>query len=100
MIRRCAETRCGWDHGDLDIAFQMFSCGMVWDGNLTSKESRDHFVRNGYAVRHDGMQSLTGKGTVAFLCTPRVWRSAWSRWRGWERNPLVADAARVRRAMT
>lgn len=100
MIRRCERSTSGWNNGDLDVAFQLFSCGMVWDGNLTSKDSRSHFVDLGYAVRHDGMQSLTGRGVVTFLTTPAVWRSAFRRWRLWKRNPFVADAARVKRAMT
>lgn len=89
----------GWDSGDLDVAFQLFSCGMVWDGNLSSKDSRDHLVRNGYAVRHEGMQALTGKGVIAFLLHPIVWRSVVRRWRLWNRNPLLADASRIRSAM-
>jgi hypothetical protein len=99
MIRRNPKAKGGWDNGDIDAAFQLFSCGMVWDGNLTSKSSRDHLVRNGYAVSHDGMQSLTGRGVLAFLSTPVVWRSAWRMWRRWGRNPLVADANRIKRAM-
>ena len=99
MIRREPRASNGWNNGDLDVAFQLFACGMVWDGNLTSKTSRDHLVRNGYAVRHEGMQTLTGRGTLHFLTTPAVWRSAWRQWRNWRRNPLVADDARIRRVM-
>lgn len=99
FIRKEPRARNGMNNGDLDVALQLFSCGMVWDGNLVSKESRDHFVREGYAVRHGGMQALTGKGVVAFLTSPSVWRSVVARWRRWGRNPLVADAARIQRAM-
>ncbi len=99
MIRREPRAKNGWDNGDIDVAFQLFSCGMVWDGNLTSKQSRDHFVRNGYAVSHGGMQSLTGRGILHFLTTPAVWRSVWHRRWNWGRNPLVADEARIKRAM-
>lgn len=99
MIRRSSRSQNGWNNGDLDVAFQLFSCGMVADGNLTSKESRTHLTACGYAVRYDGMQALTGKGVVAFLTTPAVWRSAWRRWRLWGRNPFVATPEQVHGAM-
>lgn len=99
LIRRCKHSSDGWNNGDLDVAFQLFSCGLVWDGNLTSKSSRDHFVQNGYAVSYEGVQALTGKGTVAFLRSPIVWRSAVRRWRIWRRNPFIASADRVREAL-
>lgn len=99
MIRREPKASSGWNSGDLDVAFQLFSCGMVWDGNLTSKESRDHLVAHGYAVRHEGMQTLTGKGVVAFLTHRAVWASAFRRWRNWGRNPLVASPERIKQAM-
>jgi hypothetical protein len=51
MIRHCARSQSGWNNGDLAVVFQLFSCGMVWDGNLVSKSSRDHLVRTGHAVR-------------------------------------------------
>ena len=100
LIRRCKRSRDGRNSGDLDVAFQLFSCGMVWDGNLASKDGRDHLVAGGYAVRHDGMQALTGKGTVAFILSPVVWRSALRQWRLWRKNPFVASDAAVQRAMT
>ncbi len=100
MIRKEPKASNGWNNGDLDTAFQLFACGMVWDGNLTSKGSRDHFVQNGYAVRSNGMQSLTGKGVFAFLMTPAVWESARKRYQNYKRNPFVADAERIKRAMT
>lgn len=84
----------------MDVAFQLFSCGMVWDGNLSSKDGRSHLVAGGHAVRHQGMTAMTGKGTVHFLTTPAVWISAFRMWRLWKRNPLIADQDRVRRAMT
>lgn len=99
MIRREPRASNGWNNGDLDVAFQLFASGMVWDGNLVSKESRSHLVRNGYAVRHAGMQSLTGRGVLHFLTSPAVWRSAWRYWRRWHRNPFVADERQIRRAM-
>jgi hypothetical protein len=99
LIRREPRASNGWNNGDLDVAMQLFACGMVWDGNLASKSSRDHLVANGFAVCSGGMQSLTGRGVLHFLTTPAVWRSvAIRRWR-WGRNPLVADEARIRRAM-
>lgn len=100
MIRRCKNSQTGWNSGDLDVAIQLFSCGMVWDGNLCSKAGRDHLVANGFAVRHQGMQALTGKGTIAFLTTPAIWASVFRQWRLWGRNPLTADAARIRSAMS
>ena len=57
----------------MDVAFQLFSCGMVWDGNLSSKTSRSWLVEKGYAVRRDGFQAMTGKGAFAFLFTPATW---------------------------
>lgn len=99
LIRKCSKSSNGWDNGDLDVAFQLFSCGLVWDGALVSKESRDHLVSTGYAVRYQGVQALTGKGTVAFLMSRAVWASAFRRWRNWKRNPLVASPDRVRRAL-
>lgn len=99
MIRREPRASNGWNNGDLDVAIQLFACGMVWDGNLASKSSRDHLVANGYAVRHGGMQALTGRGVLHFLTTPAALISVARRWRNWRRNPLTADAARIRRAM-
>lgn len=99
MIRRCERASNGWNNGDLDVAFQLFSCGMVWDGNLASKSSLGYFVLHGFAIRHGGMQSLTGKGIAHFLSTPAVWISAFRRWRLWGHNPLLADKARIHRAM-
>ena len=100
FIRKEPRARNGMNNGDIDVAFQLFSCGMVWDGNVCSKDSRDHLVSEGYAVRHSGMQAMTGKGVMAFLTSPTIWRSAFGRWRNWKRNPLVADNARIKRAMS
>jgi hypothetical protein len=100
FIRKEPRASNGVNNGDLDVAFQLFSCGMVWDGNLSSKTSRDHLVSEGYAVRYNGMQALTGKGIVAFLTSPAIWASAWRRWRLWKDNPLVAAPDRIKRAMT
>ena len=99
MIRREPRASNGWNNGDLDVAFQLFACGMVWDGNLASKSSRSHLVEHGYAVHAHGYQTLTGKGVLHFLTTPAVWVSAFRKWRNWKRNPLTADEARIRRAM-
>lgn len=100
LIRKCTKSSNGCNNGDLDVAFQLFSCGLVWDGNLTSKSSRDHLIAEGYAVRYQGVQALTGKGTVAFLLSPRIWVSALRRWRLWQKNPLVASPSAVRRAVS
>ncbi len=99
MIRRCKHSPDGWNHGDLDTAFQLFSCGMVWDGNVGRKASRAHLVRHGYAVRTDGMTALTGKGAIAFLLTPRVWLAAYRRRRLFRSNPFVASTDTIDRAM-
>lgn len=100
IYRKCKGSRCGWNNGDIDVAFQLFSCGMVWDGNLVSKDSRSHLVEQGYAVQYDGMQALTGKGAIAFLKHPRTWLSVWRRWRLWGDTHLTADERRIKRAMT
>lgn len=100
LIRKCQKSSNGYNNGDLDVAFQLFSCGIVWDGNLTSKSSRDHLVAEKYAVRYQGVQALTGKGTVAFLLSPVVWVSAVRRFRLWRKNPLVASPESVKRAIS
>lgn len=79
----------GYDNATIDVAFQLFSNGMVWDGNLASKAGRDYLVEHGFAVRYAGFQALTGKGVIAFLLHPITWRSAFRRWRNWARNPFV-----------
>ena len=99
IIRREPRASNGWNNGDIDVAMQLFQCGMVWDGNLASKSSRDHLVAEGYAVRREGMQALTGKGTIAFLTSRAVWASAFRRWRLWGGNPLVASLDRIKRAL-
>lgn len=99
LIRKDRKASNGKNNGDIDVAFQLFSCGMVWDGNLTSKESRDHLVENGYAVRHEGMQAMTGKGKVAFLLSPTIWRSGIRRALIWKKNPFVAKPEAVKQAM-
>jgi hypothetical protein len=99
LIRKCDRSRNGWNNGDLDVAFQLWRCGMVWDGNLTSKASRDHFVQCGYAIRIAGQQAMTGKGKVAFLMSWVVWCSAWRRWRLWGKNPFIASSNEVQNAI-
>lgn len=99
LIRKEPRSSDGWNNGDLDVAIQLFRCGMVWDGNLASKTSRDHLVEHGYAVRAGGYQALTGKGTWAFLTHRRVWLSLWRRWRRWGGNPLVTSDAAVKAAI-
>lgn len=83
---------------EMDDALNMFRCGMVWDGNLCSKTARDRLVAKGYAVRHDGMQTLTGAGVLA-LFHPRNWRSLLRRYRRAKQPFLTADRARIRNAM-
>lgn len=99
IIRDEPKARNGKNNGDLDVAFQLFSCGMVWDGNVASKSSRDHLVAGGYAVRHEGMQALTGRGTIAFLLSPAVWAAAWRRGRRGRRNPFVASEKNIAQAL-
>ena len=99
LIRKCKMASNGRNNGDIDVAFQLFRCGMVWDGNLASKDSRSHLVAEGYAVAREGFQALTGKGTVAFLASPVIWREAFRRWRKRGGNPLVADPEQVRNAL-
>jgi len=85
MIRRivtCKGPR--YSGADLDVAFQLFRDGLVCDGSLASKASRNYLVDEGYAVRKSGYQALTGKGTIAFLTHPRVWLYLFRRWkRSW-----------------
>lgn len=83
-----------------EVAFQLFSCGMVWDGNLCCKTGRDLLVQEGYAARCEGLQALTGKGTFAFLTSPHVWRFAWGVWRRRKHNPFVASPKKIREAMS
>lgn len=99
LFPRNPRAKNGYDSGVVDVAFQLFSCGMVWDGNITCKSGRDHLLRHGYAVRHDGMTTLTGKGTVSFLLHSETWKSAYRRWRLWRRNPFIASPERVKGAM-
>ena len=99
IIRKESRSRNGYNNGDIDVAFQLFPCGMVWDGNLASKESRNHFLKNGYAVKYEGMQAMTGKGTIAFLLSPIIWISAFKRWRKWKKNPFIAKPIEIERAM-
>lgn len=66
IIRRESKASNGWNGGDIDTARQMRDKA-VWDGDLCSKTSRDHFVRNGYAFRSDGFQMLTDKGKQALM---------------------------------
>lgn len=88
MIRFNPNASNGRNSGDLDVAFQLFQRGMVWDGNIASKASRNHLLEKGYAVRHAGFTALTGKGVLAFFVSPAVWASAYRRWRLWKRNPF------------
>ena len=90
LIRRDKKATNRWHNGDLDVAFQLFAYGMVMDSNLTSKCGRDHLVKNGYAVRHNGVLALTGKGTIAFLTSRAVWMGAFRRWRNCKCNPFTA----------
>jgi len=90
----------GYDHGVIDVARQLFRCGMVWDGNLTAKSGRDYLVHHGYAVKYEGVQALTGKGVIAMLCH---WRT-YSSWRVYRRrttrHPLIAERDEIKRALS
>lgn len=76
---------------DMDVSFQLFRDGMVLDGDVTSKSSRDHFVDSGYAVRVAGYQSLTWRGSLAYLSSPCVWWYLARRWYELGRNPFRRD---------
>jgi len=81
-IRRNPKSSSGWDGGDIDELVQMFRAAMVWDGNHSSKSSRDHLIENGFAYRCEGQTALTGKGKIAALTCwpmPRVWLRIWRR---------------------
>lgn len=100
LIRKEPRASDGWNSGDQDVAYQLFTCGLVWDGNLASKSSRSHLVEGGYAVRYDGVQALTGKGTWAFLTSRAMWGYLWRRWRRYGGNPLIASPETIKRAIT
>ena len=88
IIRRSPKSSTGWNGGDIDTVVGLFKSGLVWDGDLPSKTSRDHLVASGFAGRHDGVQALTGKGKLAGLLQwpmPRVW------WRLWRRGLLASS---------
>ncbi len=81
-IRKCKRSSNGWDGGDIDELVQMFQAAMTWDGNHSSKDSRDRLIYHGYAYRVEGLTALTGKGKIAALFCwpmPRVWFKVWRR---------------------
>lgn len=84
----------------IEVAFQLFACGMVWDGNVASKSGRDELLRLGYAVHYEGMQALTGRGAIALLLSPRGWWFWFRSWRTWRVNRLVASPEKIRKAMS
>ena len=45
-----------------EVLWQLFLTGPVWDGDLASKTGRDELVDDGYVVRAEGWQTLTGDG--------------------------------------
>ena len=92
MIRRECQSSNGWNNADIDTAIQLFRAGLVWDGDICSKESRDHFLRRGYAVYREGFTALTGCGSLRMLCHPRIWLSVWRRWRRHGHFALVPQA--------
>jgi len=100
IYRKCKRSRTGYNNGDIDVAFQLFKCGCVWDGNLVSKDSRDWLVKQGYAVRHEGGQSLTGRGVIAFLRHHRTWISIARRRNLWKKPALTASPEEVKRALS
>lgn len=99
LIRKEPRASNGWNNGDLDVAFQLLTRGMVHDGCVVSKEPRDHLVAGGYAVRHGGMQAMTGKGVFACLTSPPMLAYLLRRWRRTRSNPLVASPESIKRAM-
>ena len=80
LIRKNPKSGNGWNNADIDTLFCLWNRGhvrgRVWDGDIPSKESRDHLVNGGYVARGDGHQWLTAKGRKAFLTSPLIEESA------------------------
>ena len=75
-------------HADLETAFQFFEKKVVVDGDLCSKDSRNHFDREGYLHRGRGCQSFNLWGYVSFFCTWPVWKEIfWRTIKPGYRNP-------------
>lgn len=49
--------------GSEDVMWQLFRDGPTWDGDLVSKEARDHLERRGLVERGDGWNWLSDLGT-------------------------------------
>lgn len=98
IIRPSDRSKSGYNNGDLDTAFAVLRCGQVYDGSLPSKDSRNHFVKNGYAVCYDGYTSLTGKGVWSLLTSWAGLVYAYRDWRRHKRNPFIASVPEQRNA--
>lgn len=98
MIRLCDRSQNGYNSGDLDTAFTLLRCGQVSDGSLPSKSSRSYFVKNGYAVAHEGYTSLTGKGLWSLLTSWAGLSAAYHHWRRWKTNPFIASESEQKNA--
>ena len=73
IYRKEPKSSSGYNRGDIDTVFCLFRYGLVGDGFLPSTSSRDHLVEQGYAVRYQDVQALTGKGVVALIRQPRTY---------------------------
>lgn len=45
-----------------EVMGQLFIQGPTWDGNIVSKDGRDHLIAMGYARRYSGWTFLTEEG--------------------------------------
>ena len=95
MIRLCERSKSGYNNGDLETAFVILRCGQVADGFLPSKDSRNHFTANDYAVYYDGYTSLTGKGVWAFLTSWAGLSLLYRHWRRYKSNPFIASPREI-----
>ena len=76
LIRKNHKSQNGWNNGDIETLFCLFNGVLIQDGDIPSKESRDHLADGGYIDRRDGYQWLTYKGWNEFLTSPIIAESA------------------------
>jgi len=48
----------------VEAILQLWRTGVVWDGNLVSKQGRDELVKQGLADRINGFNFLTKEGIL------------------------------------
>lgn len=82
LIRFCDRSSSGWDGGDIDDAINLLTHEYIDSGSWVSKDSRDHFMRNGY-VGFDGNKGyyVTPRGRWAALTQWPMPRVHYRRWR-------------------